>query len=106
MIIYPPTIAIPPLTTPPTLPEKSLTNDNLLKSIGFIPGDSAPSAGDPSHSASPIGCGSEEEELLTTFDVVETPRELVQSLSSANSFNQFQETLQDFDESKPNTVHA
>ena len=95
MMIYPPTITVPSLlATPPSQPEQSLTNENLLKSIGFIPsGDSTPLAGDHSQPAPPTsGCASEKEDdgevLLTTFDVVETPRESVHSLSSCNSFNQ------------------
>ena len=96
MMIYPPTITVPPpLATPPSssLPEKSLTNENLLKSIGFIPGgDSAPPAGDHAQPAPPTsGCGSEEEDkgpLVKTYDIVETPRESVHSLSSCNSVSQ------------------
>ncbi len=103
MMIYPPTITIPPtLATPPSssLPEQSLTNENLLKSIGFIPG------GDSAHPAPPTnGCASEEDDeeaLLTTFDVVETPRESVHSLSSCNSVNQT--PPQDFHDSKKNLI--
>ena len=77
LVIYPPTITVP-LVTPP-LPEQSLTNENLLKSIGFVPGDSAP--------ALSTGCD-EEEDLLTTFDVVETPNSSFHSLASYNSLNQ------------------
>ena len=94
MMIYPPAITVPPpLATPPSsLPEQSLTNENLLKSIGFIPGgDLSPRAGDHAYPGPPTnGCASEEDEevLLTTFDVVETPKESVHSLSSFNSVNQ------------------
>ena len=95
MIIYPPTISVPPpLAMPPSssLPEQSLTNENLLKSIGFIPGGY--SASPPADHAQPqpappttSAVELDEEVLLTTFDVVETPRESVHSLSSCGSVN-------------------
>ena len=114
MIIYPPTITIPPpLATPPSLPEQSLANENLLKSIGFIPsGDFTPQVGGHAQPAPPTnGCASEEDEedeemLLTTFDVVETPRESVHSLSSCNSASVSQTPSQDFHDSKEILVYC
>lgn len=81
LVIYPPTITVPTVTPP--LPEQSLTNENLLKSIGFIPGDSTSGKGD-----SALPPVTEDEELLTTFDVVETPQQSVHSLSSFGSVSQ------------------
>lgn len=73
LVVYPPVITVPPDTPP--LPERSLNNENLLKSIGFIPG------GGSAHK------GEEEEELLTTFDVVETPKDAELSFSSFASLS-------------------
>ena len=91
LVIYPPTITVP--TATPPLPEQSLTNENLLKSIGFIPGDTASGKGD-----SALPHVTEDEELLTTFDVVETPQDGVHSLSSFGSVDE--PPPQDFEDSK------
>ena len=87
IVIYPPTITVP-VATPP-LPEQSLTNENLLKSIGFIPGDSA-------HKDR---FSEEDEELLTTFDIVERPKDSIPH--SLSSFGSISQPPQDTHNSKP-----
>ena len=76
-MIYPPVISVP-VATPP-LPERSLNNETLLKSIGFVPG--GPDSAHP-------GDEGEDEELLTTFDVVETPKDAELSFSSYASLTE------------------
>ena len=96
----------PLYAAPPPPPPQPLTNEDLLKSIDFIPGGSisrdhvpeppipsepsAPLLSDilPEDVPQPLSCSGSSDDLVKTFEMVETPEMSVISLASNDSLYQ------------------